>query len=81
MSNASEKAWDKCRIMHRRMKREEETQQDTSGLAPCFLLYSPSFSSGSLRALCGSLFRLAGIRFHPAELDSSTTTFSYQEVY
>ncbi len=63
MSNASEKATDKYRIMHDRVKKGGRTGEGALKLVAWFSLPSPSFSSVCLCALCGSFFHLVGILF------------------
>ena len=81
VSNASEKATDKYRIMHNRVKERGRTGEGALKLVAWFSLPSPSFSSVCLCALCGSLFRLVGILFPAScltvQLPSSRSAFSW----
>ncbi len=61
VSNASQKATDKYRIMRNGVKKGGRTGEGALKLVAWFSLPSPSFSSVCLCALCGSFFRLVGI--------------------
>ena len=63
VSNASEKATDKYRMMHNRVKKGGRTGEGALKLVVWFSLHSPSSSSVCLCVLCGSFFRLVGILF------------------
>ena len=67
--NTSRKAADKCRIVHKRMRKEEDARRRIRCLLLTYLL-PLLLSSVYLRALCGSFFRLVGILF-PASCLSS----------